>query len=154
MINLPHEHLLIRERHVRVMGSTKFVRECEHFGICCELLYRDYSERNFVKHREMRPDDRAKAPTQQTVASTRCRGLVKPSEPRHQRRRALVPPERLRRPAARSKRTDDSTEWTRRRAAHATHRDRPNHRSCTLYQPTFHAIRECELLTQWCFANR
>src|SRR5689334_15703773 len=44
-INPPHEHLLILERHVRVKRSTKFVRECEHFGIRCELLYRDHSER-------------------------------------------------------------------------------------------------------------
>jgi hypothetical protein len=88
-INLPHEHLLILELHVRVMRSTTFVSEREHVGICYELLYRDHSERNFVQRREMRPGDRARAPTQQTVASTRCRSLVKPVMPRHERKRPL-----------------------------------------------------------------
>jgi hypothetical protein len=115
----------------------------------CDQMTAQERQRN----RPLRPLDAEVWSSRSSLATSVSDCLYSPKDVVDQRKWPLVPRDVPGRPAARSTRTDDSTECTRCRAARATHRGRTNRRSSTFYQPTVHAIRECELFTQWSFAN-
>jgi hypothetical protein len=113
-----HGHV---ERHVPVMRQSGLAY-VSIFASATSYLYRQQREA-VVSSRDLRPNDRARPPPQRPVAPIRRRRMVQPIERRGARRRPVVPPETLLRPAKATACTPRRTSLTSNHADENSHYD-------------------------------